>query len=216
VSPSVVARRGATTSRLWRSSSSLNVASLHQKIYVRVSRHARHRGLRFLSLRTKEQQNADEPARTRRRRGLGVTVRSAVEGQHQQHVVSEVEAVRQYPGSEACSPGAPKERSRCQVFRVPLPAVAVPSHVFGAMKSRGAPTPADSGREEEVQRKGRAAHTVGSPAAGRIDWAGRGHRCLHRTKGGLRSRLCDPRTRSRLVRQVRTRKTDVPVGEWCF
>jgi hypothetical protein len=40
------------------------------------------------------------------------------------------------------------------------------SHVFGAMKSRGVPAPADSTKEEEVRGKG-GSYTVGSPVAGR-------------------------------------------------
>ena len=43
-----------------------------------------------------------------------------------------------------------------------------------------------------------------------------GHRSLHRTKGGLRSRLCDPRTPNRRRRQVRKRQPDKHVGRWCL
>jgi hypothetical protein len=45
------------------------------------------------------------------------------------------------------------------------------SHVCGAMKSRGVPTPADSTMDEEVRGKG-GSYTVGSPAAGRIVGSG--------------------------------------------
>jgi hypothetical protein len=58
-------------------------------------------------------------------------------------------AVRQAPGrTEVAGP--------MSVLRVPLLAVTVASHVSGAMKSRGVPTPADSTkvRVEEVRGKG--------------------------------------------------------------
>ncbi|GIM90301.1 hypothetical protein Ato02nite_020940 [Paractinoplanes toevensis] len=43
--------------------------------------------------------------------------------------------------------------------------------MFGAMKSRGVPAPADSTEEEEVRGKG-GSYTVGSPAAGRTSGLG--------------------------------------------
>jgi hypothetical protein len=123
----------------------------------------------------------------------------AGERQHHQHLAVEVpvveSAMRQYPGVSDRRPGRTEVAGPMSGFRAPLLAATVPPYVSGAMKSRGfRHRRTVRGRDTGSQRKGRAVHTVGSPAAGRIDWVGRGHRCFHRTRGGLRSRLCDPRT----------------------
>ena len=56
------------------------------------------------------------------------------------------------------------------VFRVPLPAVSDSSYVFGAMKSRGAPAPADKlVQVKEVRGKGGPYTPLDRPLAGRID-----------------------------------------------
>jgi hypothetical protein len=58
----------------------------------------------------------------------------------------------------------------------------------------------DTGGAREQQRivsRGKGGpNTVGSPTAS-TKLAGGGHRSSHRTRGGLRSRLCDPRARNR-------------------
>ncbi len=140
-----------------------------EEIYVQVSRHARHGRLTFSGLRAKDRQKCRRTARPRRRSRanrttapLSSTSTTAVavpaprQLQYQYHAVA-VPAPRQF---EVAGP-----TSGCRAS----PQQYVPSHVFGAMKSRGVPTPADriEVRDKEVRGKG-GPYTVGSPAAGRV------------------------------------------------
>ena len=128
---------------------------------------------------------------------------STTQLQYQHHAVA-VPAPRQF---EVARPA-----SGCRAS----PQRYLPSHVSGPSKFAWG---SDTGgqhevRDREVRGKG-GPYTVGSPAAGRFHGPARTPQ-FHRTRGGLRSRLCDPRTRRSPLRLVRIRQPDVAVGRWCF
>jgi hypothetical protein len=115
-------------------------------------------------------------------------------------------------GGGVASPRAVRSNA---VTHVKVEVVGRLSHVFEAMKLRGASTPAGSTTEMESRGKGGPEHRWIARYQEAVQLPG-GHRSFHRTRGGLRSRLCDPRTRCRRRRQVRIRQPDESVGRWCF
>jgi hypothetical protein len=157
-----------------------------EEIYVQVSRHARHGRLTFPALRGKYRHKRRRTARPRRRsratRTTATLSTTSTTQLHYQHHTVALPAPWQF---EVAGP-----TSGCRAS----PQQYVPSHVFGAVKSRGVLTPADSIKyeiRESEEREGRTPLDR-PPPAGFV--ARRGHRSFHRTRGGLRSRLCDPRT----------------------
>jgi hypothetical protein len=117
-----------------------------EEIYVRVSRHARHGRLTFPALRAKNRHKRRRTARPRRRSRANRTTAtlsrtSSTQLHHQHHAVappaarSGTTSTTQLHQFEMAGPP-----SGCGAW----PQQYGPSHVFGAVKSRGVLTPADS------------------------------------------------------------------------